>query len=771
MIRTICDILILAVLLIAPALGGGVAPWAWSILLASVGILLIVWAPQRRLGGWADAAVIGLIILALCAFLPSAVGLQGAWRPQLAAGYRLKLPDTVSPQPWLTFESFLLLLLGVGWMYLTAGREWSPTTRARLTCAACLGLMVITLLALAQYFAGVGVPLWPSEHHFGPFPNRNQNATLFAMGAIMSLPLLEDCLKKKNPQCILWFCCLFVFVAAIAFGRSRAGVLLLAVGTALWLLQRGRLSPRTGIVGLGVALGVAALMMVFGGESVQRLLKGEAWARLFLDWRWAVHRDAFVMAGHAGAFGVGLGNFDAVFALFRNASLGFNRPIHPESDALWVAAELGPLAIPLLLVIAISLGKRLFPMGTHLASLRSASLAVLCVAGLHAFIDVSLHRPGTFFLAVFFVALGLHVRPAATSSKFARPALRLLGGTLLMGALWIGLQVWGETGPPGTTMLERHLLTATQLRQEGSPKQAEAHLAAALRIAPLDWRLHREKGILLADSPRWAEAARAFRLVRRLEPGNVWIPLSEIWAWLNSSRPRMAIPAIVACAKRESYDTERADLSAAFIFLRRHPETAQELLELLSEYPSQALSLVHCAQMVGPEVVAAAAAWIASDPELNAIQANQREEVFEILWRDPAHRLRVLDAFARKERWTRPAWRLIAREKAAEGRHQKAVEILREHIPPPALPPLGAKDDRRKLERDLQINAANYAAAYHLLAAYREVGFLEEAAALCEKMVADPQAPKYWLFLQGEIEIARGRWEEAWKALKTFDNL
>ncbi len=771
MMRKIRDALILATLFAAVTLGGSVQPWSWSVLSAVVGVLLVLWAPKRRLGGWADVAILGVIILALCAFLPAPFALHGSWRSQLALGYRLDLPPTISLQPWLTVESFILLMLGVGWLYLIAGCEWSPSTRLHLATAACLGFMLITLMALAQTFAGVSIPLWPSQHGFGPFPNRNQNALFFVLGTILTLPLLEHSIKHKNPRCVLWLFCIAVFVGAIGVGRSRAGVILLAVGTLAWLLSQGRLAPRTALIILAGALGVAALMMVFGGESVQRLVKGEAWTRLLVDWRWAVQRDALHMASQAGPFGVGLGNFDALFALFRNASLSFNRPIHPESDVLWLATELGPFAILLLLVVTFSFCKRLFPLGTHLSSLRSAAFAVTCTVGLHAFVDVSLHRPGTFFSALFVIALGLHVRPTATSARFAHPALRLLGAVLIISSLWFASQVWGEKGPPGTHMLERHLLTAIELREAGHSDLAEAHVAAAQRIAPLDWRSHREKGLLLANGPRWTEAARAFRLVRRLEPGNVWIPLSEIWAWLNSARPQMAIHGIVECVKREAFDTERADLAAVFIFLRSQPKIANELLERLADYPAQALALINGAQIVGPPAVATAAAWVARDPELRSLSDDLRRNVFEILWQDPAHRIRILHGFARQEKWTRPTWPLIARNEAEAGDHKLAVEILRKNLTPPALPPRDSKRDRRQLERDLQINGANYAAAYQLLDVYCELGLFEDAAALCEKMLADPHTPGYWRFLHGEVEIQRGRWEAAWQALTKFANL
>ena len=53
---------------------------------------------------------------------------------------------------------------------------------------------------------------------------------------------------------------------------------------------------------------------------------------------------------------IGLGNFDEIFAVFRNASLNGTRTIHPESDWLWLWAEMGWLAIPLTLWCEITTG-------------------------------------------------------------------------------------------------------------------------------------------------------------------------------------------------------------------------------------------------------------------------------------------------------------------------------------------------------------------------------------------------------------------------------
>src|SRR5206468_8811366 len=97
----------------------------------------------------------------------------------------------------------------------------------------------------------------------------------------------------------------------------------------------------------------------------------------------------------APVFGIGLGNFRAMFSSARNFSAGPNEAIHPESDWLWAAVEIGGIGVALILAAALLWLKSCFPFtaGTWQRMRMGALIAGLAFA-FHGLFDVSGHRIG-----------------------------------------------------------------------------------------------------------------------------------------------------------------------------------------------------------------------------------------------------------------------------------------------------------------------------------------------------------------------------------------
>ena len=80
------------------------------------------------------------------------------------------------------------------------------------------------------------------------------------------------------------------------------------------------------------------------------------------DFRWKIFHDAFDMIRASPWCGVGLGNFDFIFAFFRNESIGNTRALHPESDWIWLWSEMGWPAVLVVIVGAVLLVRRVLPL-------------------------------------------------------------------------------------------------------------------------------------------------------------------------------------------------------------------------------------------------------------------------------------------------------------------------------------------------------------------------------------------------------------------------
>src|SRR5437899_12669247 len=124
------------------------------------------------------------------------------------------------------------------------------------------------------------------------------------------------------------------------------------------------------------------------------------------DFRWLIFQDTFQLIRASPWCGIGLGNFDAVFAIFRAASGGNTRALHPESDWLWLWTELGWPAVVLIIVGVALLASRVFPLraGTN-QRYRLAALIAAILFAIDGLIDVFGHQMGEAFASVFFFGL------------------------------------------------------------------------------------------------------------------------------------------------------------------------------------------------------------------------------------------------------------------------------------------------------------------------------------------------------------------------------
>src|SRR5439155_967452 len=104
------------------------------------------------------------------------------------------------------------------------------------------------------------------------------------------------------------------------------------------------------------------------------------------------------------------------------------RSLHPESDWLWVWSELGWVAVPLILLGAVLLVWRVAPLqvGTN-QRFRLAALIGALMFALHGLVDVSSHRVGTAYSAMFLLGLSLHRPTQLQMSKTISWIFRILG--------------------------------------------------------------------------------------------------------------------------------------------------------------------------------------------------------------------------------------------------------------------------------------------------------------------------------------------------------
>ena len=282
------------------------------------------------------------------------------------------------------------------------------------------------------------------------------------------------------------------------------------------------------------------------------------------DYRWLIFRDAWTMIKASPWCGVGLGNFESVFALFRNVSRGVTRSLHPESDWLWLWGEMGWPALVLLLAGAVLFVRRAFPLreGTN-QRLRYAALVGALLFALHGFVDVSAHRLGTFLAGTLLLGLA-QVRPPPTPPSRWPPILFRLVGLLLSSLAWPGSSAGARTLPfPGRLGVENARQAAIVANRGHRYAEAIAPADHGLEWAPLDWQLYflrASPAIGLRESP--ARALDDFRRARFLEPNAYQLPFEEGRAWLGW-QPTLALTAWREALQRQG--AEEAGLYAQML--------------------------------------------------------------------------------------------------------------------------------------------------------------------------------------------------------------
>ena len=620
--------------LVCVALGGGTARWSQGIVLLAQGGLLLAFPPRKGLGRGLDGVLAGLCALALAAFLPAGWFARPDWRAALTDDFGLVLPATLSPQPWLSAEAAVLFLAGICWFYRMATVRWGSEERLRAGRIFAGGTVVLAGLFTVFYKQGILVPFWLTERHFGPFPNRNQTADFLAVGALPVLGCMFVSWRAgRRGAAAGWLAGWLVVAVAVFNNFSRAGVGILFIGTVAFVgtevIRSARRRPppirevkpgdplpdraiaiarwRQASLAASLVLVLASGFFLFGGETLGRFQFGQAAGGtqevVTDEFRARLQRDALDMIVASPVCGVGLGNFAPVFELFRHRSLAPVWIVHPESDWLWMAAELGWPAVVWVLVGCVLLARRMWPWRRGAERpLRMAAALGLGLFALHGFVDVSAHRLGTVLCALFLLGLALPERAEdadmpASAAWWPGGVFRVMGLVLVgAGSLWL-VEAFGWVTLPGEIGVARLKARTVQMGRIGDYAGAERAATQALGWAPLDWELYFARASARVYQRRDPQAAvDDFRRARYLEPfagGECYLE-ARLWAAADASD--LAANALAEACRREPEHAERyirdvasvaADGEAVFRerfhrTLRRDPVLAMAYLQSIN---------------------------------------------------------------------------------------------------------------------------------------------------------------------------------------------
>jgi len=695
----------------AAFLGGDAAEYGEVVPVIGTGLLLLVFPLRAVPANSVLIGIAGLLLCGLAGFLPA----RWIGNPEWHSAIRQAIPglgNTVTLQPLHSLIRFGVMLSAIlfgVWVF-----QWRLVERVWCFQVLCGGIALVGTIALAAHFYSFSVPGWHPSQGFGPFANRNQTATLMALGAMLALGLCASSFRKRDWSGIVWFVAFTLCLAALLLTNSRAPLCLLLAGVYLWFFKRQKSLLKGFAVAGGVTLLVCAATLLIGENVARRL------PELLTDgpgFRAKIYQDSLKLAWASPAVGTGIGNFEAIFPQFREASLSDERVIHPESDWLWMASEMGWLSI-LFCVVGIGglLIREVHSSTRREKELRMTGLLALAAFLVNSIIDVPGHRLGT--ILPILVLASLCTRPGL----FGEGATVLSWTSRIFG---IGLVAFGVV-----LLGEANLKTQTQLAiaAADSVRMEEAASESLVRT-PLSWSLYVIGGYANVHQGKWLQAIADFRDALVLEPKLAIVPFNEGRAWvgLNSA---LALAAWKE-ALRRSLPEERGDLYRQMLDASLGDAALHSATLRLSDGKA---SLAITALRGGH-----------ADPK--TLQFLETEES-ELNADD-------IQAVLRAEAWVA----------AAEKDFEKAYELGRQGMHRVSFPIQNQQSEEQCREALIR-NPRDFGAAFNLCSILRSKQMWQEALQILELTSRDRECPDYFRVMRAEILASQCQWSESWDAIE-----
>ncbi|MGA7275935.1 MAG: O-antigen ligase family protein [Candidatus Udaeobacter sp.] len=768
--RWIANATIAVLPVLACFLGGATQKWEEGLIIMLLAFYLLVRPPRFSLGAFANVVLLTLFISAAVAFLPARWFFQPEWRAALVNDFGIQLPSTLTPQPWITLGYLVSFAAGLSWLYVVSAQDLElREVRFQLRLFTS-GIAFLAAICIALYLARTTFSFWHNAQNFGPFPNRNQTGALFGLAAIVILACAQDDLRKRRKRWIVWILALVLVGAASILNFSRSGIAILMAGSAFWLgalafRQRSRWRLALGI-SLFLLLLLVTAMLLFGGQTLERFhLHDFGGTGISSNLRWQIFHDTLRLIRNSPWCGIGFGNFEPIFAIFRDASLGAARALHPESDWLWVWTELGWPAVVLIIVGIALLASRAFPLrsGTNQGYRLAALIAALLFA-IDGIVDVSGHQTGTAFAALFLLGLSAHRPLSLRRSQWTSILFRFVGLVLLAAGLSLVVAAHGEKLLPGSVGVSSAKRLSAVADTELNFSETIALTTSALQWAPLDWEPYLERAVAEVELKQTKNAVDDFHRARFLEPTAYEVPLAEGNAWLPND-PVLTVAAWREALRRAGPLRPQVYASMLSDASLRSPEVSPILEAIgLNEHD---LSLPYLSRISGARFNRALAQLLRNDPDLQSFSETEKLALFAF-WSERGDPEEISRAVEQHPDWLRYAWLGVAKYKASKNDFRAGYELTQQYGEPVALPRVATNLSLQDSEKRFQAAPDNSAIGYELYRAQMQNRQIDEALLTARHFSERRNSPAYFHFLEAQCWAEKQVWGRAWNAWQAF---
>lgn len=769
--------LYLAVPMVAILLCGSKEPWALGVFALLVGLTALIATPKQSVSRRVSLPLLGALLLGLGAFLPASWSALPEWRVILDRDFGIAMAGTRSPQPWITLESWVALAVGAAWLFFCLGRGFSSAERRHALRIMTVFMAVLACAAMAVSALKIDIPFWrgvSKEWFFGPFPNRNNFSGILAIGVLLGLAVTHDAFRHRQPRWWLYLLAIVPVFVAVLSNSSRMGVVALFIGAGAWMFTASlsRESVKRAAIFFTVLVTMAAAVILFGRQLVSRFTGGDEGmvASLAKDSRWQMFQDAGNLIMGSPGLGVGLGNFEPVFAMTRTAGELHSRAIHPENDWLWFGAETGLVALLLAVFAAWSLivlfHLRLAPEGQSMRDKRmrsAAGIGVLLMA-LEGLVNTPMHAPGFFAFGSLLAGLA----PAPRAPAPALPPVSLLPRKaaglvcVLCGMLWF-ISVSGNLPIFGNSHYRLLAKRASALSAEGDLSGTLQTWDQAAAIKPLQWNIYFERAVLKLRLGRpHGDALWDFSCWRQLERSNADFCANEFDIWLDYN------PVYGVAALREAMKRDPASASTYFGHrtwrVEAYPALRPHFFAIAASDPK--LTLAYLQYASPSEFNWLLNALLGQHPTLAVFTPQEKLRTFQI-WSEKGDVAKLIRMLEDNLEWRREGWTVLATQKAKEGDFQGAYDLAMHHVRVPTK--LGSAsveaDKVPDLAKKFDRNPADILQGFVLYEAQRKHDRDDEARATLERLAQLPTVPARVYFERATLFAEKSDYTRAWEGI------
>lgn len=757
--------------ILAPLLGGSTELWAQAVIALATGMLLLTRPPRRSLGWIPNSLLLMLLALSLVGFLPAKWFPTPNWRSDLLQLGAI-LPPTQSPQPWLTLQWTCLLSLIIVWSYYVFIFRWGRRLRGQACAIYAIGILCLSAALVFAFITNQHFPFWPQTETFGFFPNRNQTGNVLGLGGVMIYALGLQALQENRRFWWCWQITLPIVCWALIVNYSRAGIILfflgaLAVHLSWWRSAKEQGRPFIAIGGLVLLVGLflingGATLARFGHETTGMLSKSG-------NLRWLIYKDGLHLLSKSPLFGIGLGNFRSVFAFSRFDSAFESTAAHPESDWLWSAIDLGLIAPLIVLGLLCWWIKKTLPFDPgSLRLLRMAALICGCGFVLHGFVDVSAHRIGALWPALFLGSIALHPQIEFKISKWVAPVFRVAGLALVLISLWWMSSFLGGTVLP-TAASENQIRNAITAAIDHEDYGAVSALANdGLRIAPLDWMLYYKRGLaeVVLGVPHQLPL-RDFTIANYLNPlwPNLYLEEGEIWLAAGDIDSAFAV---LSEGMRKINDESGGFYSRALNIAQSSAELRDRLRELADN--NHVFLTLFLRTATSFEFRIEIERILSDNALLRSFSPDELRTIFSS-WYEKGDKLELAENLRTHPDWLKLGWKQLARVYADYQDYRQAYETVLKFDPPPNLSAKESDESIEKLAARFQVNQNDIQNGIALYQAQLRRNQNDAALVTLQKLKSTEGSPKYLSYLEAQLWAQAGQWQKAWEAVGRYESI